>query len=212
MTLGSLDDRRMVKTTPSKKNIYLDPKNPFIYNHFQEGRTQLLLEEELHIPDEFLERAYNIETRNCCVKILCICDMVMTSYYIFYNIIIGTLFFGASLSGYLSTIYYNKSLMVYYVFYQYFLVFCRTSTVILVCYIYQNYIPSVAYYNETNSSLNNTIQYDEFKIFIIGNEVIDVTYLSLMVVFQVCIAFYIKEYYDLLPSEQEKNRIIISSI
>lgn len=212
MTLGSLDDRRMVKCTPSNRYIYLDPKNPFIYNHFQKGRSQLLLEEELLIPDEFVDRVHTIDNRKCCVKILCLCDLIMASYYMLYNIILGTLLFGISFNGYLSTVYYNKSLMVCYIFYQYFLVFCRTANVIIVFYIYSNYIPNEGYYNITNSSSNYTVPYNDFKIFIVGNEVIDITYLFAMLGLQVCIVFYIKEYYDLLPSAYEKNRIILSSI
>ena len=212
MSFGSIEDKRLVKTTPSNGIYYLDPHNPFIQKHYQHGRSQLLITQDIIIPDEYIDRALMLDNKNCSVKIMCFCDLCLNAYYLLYNFLFGAFFCAISFNGFLSTIYHKKSLMICYVIYQYFLVFCRTANLVVIFYVYSNHIPKEGYYNITNTTNNQTVPYNQFKVLIIGNELIDATFGVIILCMQVFIAFYIKDYYDLLPSEDEKNIITISRI
>ena len=78
---------------------------------------------------------------------------------------------------------------------------------------YNNYIPIDGYANYSNiSNSTELVPFTDFKVVIIGNGALDFVTVSLLLIMQLCIACYVKEYYDLLPSEQEKSQVILSSL
>ena len=173
----------------------LDINNPYINNE-----NEPLLQSSISriaIPSDLIHKAVEIEKMICPVKVICICDLCMNTYYFFINPIIGGFLCLISFNGYLATIYYKRSLLFCYVVYQYLQVGGRLATFILSIE-YANYVNS-------NSTGNNTVV-------IFYNPVVSPVFIGIMLLFQIYIAYFITKFYKLLPSREELERVRITSI
>ena len=104
----------------------LNSQNPFVYDE----RVPLLqmldrTEDSFDMPDEYLDRALEIDRMLCLVKFICGTDIVLSSYYFLLNPFLGGVLCIISINGFMATIYYKRSLMCCYVGYQYLQVFGR---------------------------------------------------------------------------------------
>ena len=170
--------------------VDLDNDNPYISVSDTEP---LLHSTQVHLPDDLIIKARKIESMNCSIRIICLCDIFMSMYYFYINTFIALFLLSISMSGYLSTVYYKKSLMCCYMGYQYVQTAARFSNL-----IYFITVPHTAPTNKENST----------GTFIVVADPVGGTLLLCALFFmQLIIAVFVTKYYKLLPSEEDKNRI-----
>ena len=204
MSYNSLDTRQKVKVTPENKEEYLETKNPYVIH--EDG--EYLLCSTIEMPQELYNKAIKIENMSCGVRAICILDIVMGLYYLTYNFILGIVCSLISFNGYLSTIYYKKSLLLCYLLYQYLQVLIKTTNLVVVIYFY-NTNQSVIYFNNiTNTTSNNTHEERiSYSVFIYNDPLIDVFIGFVLVCLQLFVTCFIREYYMLLPTNSERKKI-----
>jgi len=185
-----------IQVSNGHSNINLDSKNPYVL--VQDS----LLDNHIMIPQDLMNKAIKLENMNCLIRFICLCDIFLAFSYFLYGWLIGAFFLIISINGYLSTIYYKKSLMLCYVIYQYFQTIGRLFN--LIFFIAE---PTVITYSSTNSTINTTINKSSNLTNVM---IIDIALLSILFLSQCIIAYYITKYYNLLPTEEEKRRISIS--
>ena len=180
-------------TVNSDSNTYELPRtNPYLID---DDCEPLLVRTQFYIPNDLLIKAQQIEHKSCTIKIICIIDMTFSVLYFYMNFILGIFLGSISTAGYLSTVYYKRSLLCCYMIYQYFQVAARYSNLI----IYTIAIADTK--NTTGMIVTET-----------GSETGNVVILSLLCVGQMVIAYYVTDYYKLLPSSADKERIQLSSV
>ena len=170
--------------------VDLDIYNPYISVNDTEP---LLNNAQIQLPNDLIIKARTIESMNCSIRIICLCDIFMSMYYFYINTFIALFLMSVSMSGYLSTVYYKKSLMCCYMGYQYIQTAARLSNL-----IYFIYIPSTALTNQANTTST---------LIVINDPVVGTLLLCVLFFLQLIIAVYVTKYYKLLPSEEDKNRI-----
>jgi len=170
--------------------VDLDIDNPYISINDTEP---LLNNAQIQLPNDLIIKARTIESMNCSIRIICLCDIFMSMYYFYINTFIALFLMSVSMSGYLSTVYYKKSLMCCYMGYQYIQTAARLSNL-----IYFIYIPSTALTNQANTTST---------LIVINDPVVGTLLLCVLFFLQLIIAVYVTKYYKLLPSEEDKNRI-----
>ena len=120
----------------------------------------------------------------------------MSSYYFFINYIVGGVTLVISTNGFLATIHYKKNLMCCYLYYQYFQVFSRIANI----YYVMNYS-----YTEPNANIT------QGEVILLDDRALDITVVSFLFIFQVVIAYFIKQYYDALPNNEDRIRLQTTS-
>jgi len=169
-----------VKVHPNRDE-YISRDNPYIVLSTDEMFIQ-------QIPDALIQKAMRIEQMNCSVKCICLIDIIFSTYYFMYNVLLGFLCTMLSVGGYMSTIYYKKSLMCGYVIYQYLQVVGRVFNLIYF-----------ATPENTRDVQNGTVTEDFY--------VDGIIFMSIMTLCQIIITAFIHKYYYLLPTEHEKRQI-----
>ncbi len=175
--------------------VYLDKTNPYINNDTE----PLLNPTEINIPDDLINKAIKIDNMTCMIRVICMSDIILSFYYYYINIFFGIFTSLASFNGYLSTIYYKRNLLFCYLIYQYLQ---TTGRLLNIIYF------SVTLYdrNETIYSKNNDSN-STSALIIIKDPLTEILVLSFLFICQIIISFYVTQYYLLLPSKQERNRI-----
>ena len=180
---------RNVTVYPTNQQYELCENNPYI----NDEETESLLEpRQLIIPQDLLERAMILDKMNCTVRVICVCDVFMSSYYLLINYILGGVTLVISINGLLSTINYKKNLMCCYVYYQYFQVFSRVANI---------------YYVINYSYTDNNANVSQGEIILLDDRPLDITIVSVLLLFQMIIAYFIKKYYDALPGSEDRERL-----
>ena len=82
--------------------------------------------------------------------------------------------------------------MCCYVYYQYFQVFSRVANIYYVI----NYS-----YTDTNANVS------QGEIILLDDRPLDITIVSVLLLFQMIIAYFIKKYYDALPGSEDRERL-----
>tara|TARA_Y100000816_G_scaffold129365_1_gene91154 strand:- start:4347 stop:4976 length:630 start_codon:yes stop_codon:yes gene_type:complete len=204
MSYNSFDPRQKVKVMPENRVEYLETKNPYIID--QHG--EYLLFSTIEMPQELYNKAIKIENMSCGIRTVCVLDIIMGLYYLTYNFILGIVCSLISFNGYLSTIYYKKSLLLCYLLYQYLQVLIKTTNLVVVIYFY-NTNQSVIYFNNiTNTTSNNTREETiSYSVFIYNDPLIDVFIGFVLLGLQLFVTCFIREYYMLLPTNSERKKI-----
>ena len=79
--------KRSVVVYPTNQEYELSLSNPYLNNNEEEG---LLLEpRQVIIPQELVERALIIDKLNTTVRVICVCDVFMSSYYFVINYLVN---------------------------------------------------------------------------------------------------------------------------
>ena len=156
--------------------VELNKNNPYIPIDEEENSIQFY-----NIPQDLINRAIEIDKMTCGVRTVCLCDCFFNLYYLMFGYIYAIIFFTVSLGGYLSTVYYKKSLLCCYVIYQYFQVLGK---IFLLSF----------WINMANDKNNHDIT-------------INIIICSFLVFFQCVISRFVHKYYYLLPSNEEIQRI-----
>jgi len=186
--------KRSVVVYPTNQEYELSLNNPYLNHNEEEG---LLLEpRQVIIPQELVERALIIDKLNTTVRVICICDVFMSSYYFVINYIVGGITLVISMNGLIATINYKKNLMCCYLFYQYFQVASRIANIYYIIL-----------YSHDDSNTNTT----QGTLFLLDDRTLDLTIVSVLFVFQLIIAFFIRTYYSALPSYEDRENIRLLS-
>ena len=184
---------RNVTVHPSNQQYELCENNPYLYD---EDSMPLLEPRQVIIPADLIEKALKLDKMNCTVRVICVCDIFMSSYYFFINYIVGGVTLVISTNGFLATIHYKKNLMCCYLYYQYFQVFSRIANI----YYVMNYS-----YTDPNANIT------QGEVILLDDRALDITVVSFLFIFQVVIAYFIKQYYDALPNNEDRMRLQTSS-
>ena len=177
---------KYVTVNTDNSDAELPRTNPYIID----SDTDLLIRTQYYVPNDLLIKAKQLEKRNCTIKFICLCDLFMSMYYYYLNFFIGLFLSTISFSGYMSTLYYKKSLLFCYLIYQYLQTIGRFSNI----FLYISYID--------NNTTNNTL-----VVIKTGNDSINIVILILLFISQIFITYFVQEYYNLLPSNEDKRRI-----
>lgn len=175
--------------------LYLDKTNPYINNDTE----PLLNPTEINIPDDLINKAIKIDNMTCMIRVICITDIILSFYYYYINIFFGIFTSLVSINGYLSTIYYKRNLLFCYLIYQYLQTTGRLLNIIY--FSVTLYDRNETIYSKNNDSNNTT------TLIIIKDPLTEILVLSVLFICQIIISFYVTQYYLLLPSKQERNRI-----
>ena len=201
----SKNNKRNVKVLPANKTEQLNSNNPYIIvpqtdDSLNENIDVNLLNNQpisLYIPDDLLEKAIALDQKNCSVRCIIMVDIIMSCLYFMNGLFFGLICFLISLSGYLATISYKKSLMTCYVIYQYLQVFGRFINLIAISTWPEQF--GYTYINTNNSSNVHQNTQGEYYLAVL-------LYFTLFFC-QFIIAGIITQYYKLLPTTKELDRI-----
>ena len=200
MSYNSMDTKKLVLVVPDNTEALLDNFNPYISNY----NNEYLLYSRIEIPHDLYLRAVKIENMNCGIRIVCLFDFFIGFYYFSYGYIYGLIVSCITINGYLSSIYYKKSLLCCYLIYQYFQVFIRLLNLILAIELYNSGQTSIYIRNLTNYSSNNTSY--EVKIFLFDEPILNILILFVLLSTQMFISCFVREYYNLLPLYDDKKK------
>ena len=184
---------RSVTVHPTNQEYHLAENNPYLCDSEEEA---LLEPRQIIIPEDLLERAVILDKMNCSVRFICVCDILMSSYYFFINYILGGVTLIISTNGLLATINYKKNLMCCYVYYQYFQVFSRFANI---------YYIMIYSYTDPNANIT------QGEVLLIDDKALDMSIVCLLTIFQIIIAYSIKKYYDALPNSDDRERMRLTT-
>ena len=183
-------ERKQCVRNPDGGVVYLEMYNPYVAD---DDNTPLIDRTPVVFPVDIIEKAQKLEKMLCLVKFVCIYDIFISFYYFYYNLFIGLLLASISTSGYMATIYYKRSLMCAYLFYQYLQVGARMGNLVLFIITVSDTSTAVVV-NTTNESM--TDENTEMGLL-----------LGFLMLSQLAICCYIQKFYNLLPNEQDIRRI-----
>jgi len=190
------------------ENVYLDKDNPYLEltNNYDENRWNMSLSSNL------IEKAIELEKRTCLIRVICSCDIILCISYIFYNLFIGLAFLFISIGGFFSTVYYKKSLMYCYLLYQYLQVILRFYLIFLAVFPTKNMFEDIFknMFRSVNLTLTNETQVEDTAVYVFywSNLIIN----CFLLFCQVIIAKFVRIYYNLLPTDEEKMHLRVSAL
>ena len=185
----STDRKRRVRN-PEGGVVYLEMYNPYVS---EEDSQPLLESTQVTFPLDIIEKAQKLEKMMCPVKFVCVCDIFMSIYYFYYNFFLGLTLACVSTSGFMSTIYYKRSLMCAYLFYQYLQIGARFGNFLI--FIVEISEPSDSQVVNATYALSN-VEKAEIGAILAG-----------LLVCQMVVGCYIQRFYMLLPSNEDRQRI-----
>ena len=153
------------------------------------------------IPQDIVIQALRLQRKAFLVKFVTIIDFVSNIIYGFYGYFMYVIFAACSAAGYMSTVTYNRSLLIYYLAYQSMLIMFKVSNFILFIIL------------ASSSNLRDYVD-DNFE----NNTIIDVNNLDyktlipvsgLLVIVQGFITYYVYQFYKLLPTRNEVHQLLI---
>ena len=195
-------NKTRVIVNPGGSYAYLDNNNP--YSRINNNTELLLQPIEITLPNDLMNKALKIEQMNCSIRFICLTDLLLGFYYYYINIFIGIFSSIASFNGYLSTIYYKRSLMLCYVIYQYTQIFARIANIIFFMVFYNQQHVKGHKQNQNTTIIITSPFGMEDKVF-------NIIILNFLLISQILIAFFVSQYYYLLPSKKDRQRITHSS-
>ena len=193
---------RRVRVNPGDENTtFLHRENPYVAISDIDDNTDYYVS----VPQAILEKAAIIDQMTCSMRFICLCDFFISLFYCFYNIFLGIFVACVSFSGYLATIHHKKSLLCCYLFYQGLQIWARLTNLAIYITIYTS--PKLI----TDGSVNGTNS-TQTHIIIGTNPGVDITILSGLLLIQIYIFCFVKKYYTLLPTEEEKRSITFNEM
>ena len=192
-----------VTVTSSAGQSSLDSSNPYLT---ADDSIPLLqrVNTSVTVPDDILEKAVAIERMLCPMKVLCIFDCAMNAYYFFVSPFVGGLLCIISFNGYLSTVYFKRSLLLCYMLYQYLQVTGRTAALVLSI----TELPHAG--NQAgNQTGSGSVNVTETGLIPDGAGPV---LLGGLLVLQIYIAYYVTLFYTKLPTRADLERVTFVSI
>ncbi len=181
-------ERKQRVRNPDGGVVYLEMYNPYVA---EDDNTPLIDRAPVVFPVDIIEKAQKLEKMMCLVKFVCLCDIFMSIYYFYYNFFLGLILAMTSTSGYMATIYYRRSLMCAYLFYQYLQVGARMGNFILFVI--------------TVSDTSTTVVVNNTNAVTTGEKTEVGLLLGFLMLSQMAICCYIQKFYNLLPNEQDRT-------
>ena len=204
--------KKRVVVTPQNTDYELEESNPYI-SHVSRPSGTLISFNSIRIPEDLIVKADAIEKMNCCIRFICLCDVLMSLYYFDVNLILGSVLFIASVNGYISTINYKKSYLACYLGYQYLQVLgrCLNAVYVISYYAYTKDVEIILNGTDNgsvNGTSNNTLtKINTFDLFAFDNMFINIIFSIAMFLMQLFIAYNVQIYYRLLPTNEDIERI-----
>lgn len=186
------------------KPISINKNNPYRnvpLDNLSQNNTQVECDgNTIYIPTNVLDSAIKLQYKAQLVRLLCLIDFTMnlivslsTYYGAFFSMIISVI----SITGYYSTFTYSKSGLISYLVYQYLQTITKIITLIFYILLANGINPTIIEKNNIilSYSIDNTI------------------ILSLYVITQIYINYFVQQFYNLLPkiplTSQESIYIIV---
>lgn len=195
-TLDSVQQLHSVIESPDGEIQYCKPisinkNNPYRnapLDNISQNNTQVECDgNTIYIPNNVLDSAIRLQYKAQLVRLLCLIDFTMnliislsTYYGAFFSMIISIV----SITGYYSTFTYNRSGLIAYLIYQYLQTISKI--IILIFYILLAYEIKPSIIEKNNIIVNYSTE----------NTVI----ISLYVISQIYINYFIQQFYNLLPN------------
>ena len=184
----------------------LEINNPYVPSDVFTNSTQPLLNSRIDMPRDILEKARKFEKLRCPIRCVTMLDIFISTYYFYISWLFGILCTTASVSGFMATIYYKKSLMTCYVGYQYFQVTSRAANLGYFIYLISN-APTMI-----NGTTNNTTQLIHLNGSVVeGSYGWEIVILSVMFTAQCYIAYSVTQFYKLLPCDMDRDKVTYAS-
>lgn len=156
--------------------------------------------ERMIIPSANIQYAIALEWRASTIRLLCLLDMFLNSTILFttdWDIIYGIICTSISLSGYISTITYSRSGLLFYLIYQYI----QTVSKLTITTYYIGFSTTQYLYTRDRIERTNNFSFEITMILII-------TTLG-----QIYINYFVQAFYNMLPRQSNQiNREIHSTI
>lgn len=186
------------------KPISINKNNPYRnvpLDNLSQNNTQVECDgNTIYIPTNVLDSAIKLQYKAQLVRLLCLIDFTMnlivslsTYYGAFFSMIISVI----SITGYYSTFTYSRSGLISYLVYQYLQTITKIITLIFYILLANGINPTIIEKNNIilSYSIDNTI------------------ILSLYVITQIYINYFVQQFYNLLPkiplTSQESIYIIV---
>ena len=156
----------------------------------------------LHIPDHLLYKAVAIEKKLVVIKLICLFDYITNLCYFIDGYKYGLIISGISLTGYISTVYHQNYLFLFYLSYQYVLCFSKLIATCFFIILANNPTLQTKYeQNQTLVPYHFTDQTDyTFLVF----------WSFMFFIMQIWICVYCTSYFNLIPSKKDKSQIFIT--
>ena len=194
--------KKKVVVWPENTEGYLENDNPYIT---QEQNENALLLGPPSVPRDIMDKAIKIEQMKCPIQFICLCDLFMSFYYYYLNFFLGIFLSLISLNGYLSTVYYKKSLLSCYLGYQYIQVVGRGANLV---YFFILITPNQNVITDNASDAKNQTVHTSL---IISNHAEMGILLGALFFMQMYIAYYVTKFYKYLPFPMDHDRITYRS-
>jgi len=199
------EKKRKVIVWPENTDGYLEDDNPYIS---QEQTENALLLGPPSVPRDIMDKAIKLEEMKCSIQFICLCDLFMSFYYYYLNFLLGIFLSLISFNGYLSTIYYKKSLLTCYLAYQHVQVVGRAANLIyFFVVILPNQNAVIINSANSNGTISNGTIISETIINEISNPVMLCIILVSLLLMQIYITYYVTKFYKFLPFKMDFDRI-----
>lgn len=185
MNYNILDDNIIAITDTGY--VSLEKNNPYLINNNIYGGLPLI---NYYIPDNLVRKAKQIQKMSCFVKFMCFNDLILSIVYFNNNWLCLLISLTFTFLGYISISYNKQFLIGLYIIYQYL-------------YIIFKFV-NCLYYLFT---LHNKNSYPAIITVDAGEVNINMFIMLLLFIPQVFICYYIKIYYSLLPTKDDKSHI-----
>ena len=149
----------------------------------------------IEVPVDIAEKALKIQSMSKGIKCICYIDLFFNLFYMMYGYLLGMIFAFASISGIYSTYNQSRSMLSYYLCYQYIICISKLTTAIF-------------YTCMLNSSIKNSFHEQYPTVEFPESIPTSVAMSTLLFIMQVYIANYVRTYYYLLPNKNEDKIII----
>jgi hypothetical protein len=161
----------------------------------------------LTMPNDLLSKAINLDRMDCNIKIICLCDFFASFYYSAINLFFGILIGIISLNGYFASINHNKNGMFCYMLYQYFQVFTKFLSIFAYIFYRENSVNTLEFNNSTNASNVSIFSPNNSYNYIIENRIIIIPLLCTFFLVQCYLCYFVRKYYNLLPTKEDIRRL-----
>ena len=188
--------------------------NPYVIGGNTQNSQENLI---LSMPNDLLLKAIYLESMDFNIKIICLCDFFTSLYYSAINLFFGILVGIISLNGYFASVQHNRNGMFCYMLYQYFHVFLKFMSIFLYTFYTSNTIKTLEFNNsDKNSNISmNTSYVSGINVsginvsginpynFIVEDQNIILPILYVLFCIQCYLCYYVRKYYNLLPTKED---------
>ena len=152
----------------------------------------------LVVPNSMARRVVEAQRYSCGIKFICMLDFIMNFIYVLNGYWLTIIFSIFSLYGYYSTYTHERRMLCGYLLYQYAITLGKFSAFMFYCLM-------------LNDSIADSFHKDYPNLVLPRDIPSAIVYSLFLFLIQTYIAFYVRRYYYLLPTNNEKNEIYIAN-